>query len=371
MTISRLWLANYRNHRDIRVSLDPGVTLLSGPNGWGKTNLLEAIAWLSKGSSFRGAPTDALVQHGYEKAIVRAEVYDGQREVLLEAEIASKGRNRIQVNRQRVARLRDLLGYLRATVFTPDDLALVKSSPSGRRTWLDDLLVDLHPPNYALRTEFDRILRQRNALLKQARGRLTPDVATTLDVWDAKLTAAGEAIAAVRRATLIDLEPLATAVSDQLSSGRSTLTVTTADNWSAEGLGVAIQQARSDDVRRGMTTLGPHRDDVILTLNGMSSRTHASQGEQRSVALALRLAGHRLVAQRTGVEPVVLLDDVFSELDSGRSEALVSMVPDAQVVITTAGVVPEGVRIDKVLDLDRLTNSVDTGFEASTPGASG
>tara|TARA_B100000700_G_scaffold118687_1_gene133465 strand:- start:6802 stop:7359 length:558 start_codon:yes stop_codon:yes gene_type:complete len=185
------------------------------------------------------------------------------------------------------------------------------------------------------------------------------------------LTAAGEAIAAVRRATLIDLEPLATAVSDQLSSGRSTLTVTTADNWSAEGLGVAIQQARSDDVRRGMTTLGPHRDDVILTLNGMSSRTHASQGEQRSVALALRLAGHRLVAERTGVEPVVLLDDVFSELDSGRSEALVSMVPDAQVVITTAGVVPEGVRIDKVLDLDRLTNSVDTGFEASTPGASG
>ena len=351
MTISRLWLIDYRNHREVDLSLEPGVTLLMGPNGWGKTNLLEAMAWLSRGSSFRGAPTEALVRQGAERAVVRAEVDDGGRVVLLEAELSSTGRNRIQVNRQRVTRLRDLLGHFRTTVFSPDDLTLVKGSPGERRTWLDDLLVDLHPRNHGLRVEVDRVLRQRNALLKQARGRLTPDVAATLEVWDAKLTEAGEALAAARTEALVALEPLAAVVSDRLTSGRSTLTATLVDDWTAEGLAAALHRVRDDDLRRGMTTVGPQRDDVKLTLDGMPARTHASQGEQRSVALALRLAGHRLVAERTGTSPMVLLDDVFSELDRERAEALVSLVPDAQVVVTAAAAVPDGVRFDAVMDL--------------------
>ena len=351
MTISRLWLIDYRNHREVDLSLEPGVTLLMGPNGWGKTNLLEAMAWLSRGSSFRGAPTEALVRQGAERAVVRAEVDDGGRVVLLEAELSSTGRNRIQVNRQRVTRLRDLLGHFRTTVFSPDDLTLVKGSPGERRTWLDDLLVDLHPRNHGLRVEVDRVLRQRNALLKQARGRLTPDVAATLEVWDAKLAKAGEALAAARTEALVAREPLAAVVSDRLTSGRSTLTATPVADWTAEGLAAALHRVRDDDLRRGMTTVGPQRDDVKLTLDGMPARTHASQGEQRSVALALRLAGHRLVAERTGTSPMVLLDDVFSELDRERAEALVSLVPDAQVVVTAAAAVPDSVRFDAVMDL--------------------
>ncbi len=364
MTITRLWLTDYRNHREVDLALDPGVTLLLGPNGWGKTNLLEAVAWLSRGSSFRGAPTEALVRQGAERAVVRAEVDDGGRPILLEAELSPTGRNRIQVNRQRVTRLRDLLGHFRTTVFAPDDLALVKGSPGERRTWIDDLLVDLHPRNHGLRAEVERVLRQRNALLKQARGRLTDDVAATLDVWDAKLVEAGEALAAARTEALAALEPLAAAVSDRLTDGRSTLTATLVAEWATEGLAAALHRVRDDDLRRGMTTVGPQRDDVRLTLDGLPARTHASQGEQRSSALALRLAGHRLVAERTGSTPVVLLDDVFSELDRERTRALVSLVPDAQVVVTAASVLPDEVRFDAVMDLAGLGAGPGTGVGA-------
>lgn len=368
VTITRLWLRDYRNHHEVDLALDPGVTLLVGPNGWGKTNLLEAIAWLSRGSSFRGAPTEALVRKGTEQAIVRAEVDHDGRTVLLEAELSPNGRNRIQVNRQRVPRLRDLLGHFRATVFSPDDLALVKGSPGGRRAWLDDLLVDLHPRNYGLRTEVERVLRQRNALLKQARGRLTSDVEATLDVWDAKLADAGEALAAARNDALVALEPLAVAVSDHLTAGRSTLAASMAADWIGEGLAGTLRRAREDDLRRGVTTVGPHRDDVLLTLDDMPARTHASQGEQRTVALALRLAGHRLVAERTGTAPVVLLDDVFSELDLDRATALVSLVPDAQVVVTAASGVPDGVRVDTLVDLSLGAHGLGPGRDASGVG---
>ena len=358
MTITRLWLTDYRNHREIDLSLDPGMTLLLGPNGWGKTNVLEAIAWLSRGSSFRGAPTAALVRLGAERAIVRAEVEEDGRVILLEAELSPSGRNRIQVNRQKVNRLRDLLGHFLTTVFSPDDLLLVKGSPGGRRMWIDDLLVDLHPRNYGLRSEVDRVLRQRNALLKQARGRLTPDVSATLDVWDEKLVSAGEALARARADALIALKPFAAAVADHLTDGRSTLEASVVDEWSGEGLAASLRRVRDDDLRRGMTTTGPQRDDVLLTLDGMPARTHASQGEQRSVALALRLAGHQLVAERVGTTPVVLLDDVFSELDRDRAEALVSLVPEAQVVVTAATALPAGIRFDDVLDLSGMGSRV-------------
>ena len=354
MTVKHLWLTDFRNHREINLSLDPGVTVVVGTNGRGKTNLIEALVWLARGMSFRGAPTEALVRSSAERAFVRAEVETAGRMVLLEAELVASGRNRIQVNRQRVTRLRDLLGHFRATVFGPDDLRLIKGGPGDRRGWIDDLLVDLHSGNHALRGDLDRILRQRNALLKQARGRSTPEVETTLDVWDTQLIEVGEQLASARREVLTGLVPEVEVLMDALTGGRSRMNMQMVDQWSSEGLTAALATARPDDLRRGVTTVGPHRDEILFSLDDMPARTHSSQGEQRSIALALRLAGHRLVANRTGSEPVVLLDDVFSELDAGRCAALVGLLPSTQAVVTSAGMVPEGVDAGVVLHLDDL-----------------
>ena len=357
MTVKHLWLTDFRNHREVDLSLDSGVTVVVGMNGQGKTNLIEALAWLARGTSFRGAPTEAMVRNGADRAIVRAEVDTKGRTVLLEAELAMSGKNRIQVNRQRVNRLRDLLGHFRTTVFGPDDLRLIKGGPRNRRGWIDDLLVDLHPGNHALRGDLDRILRQRNTLLKQSRGRATPDVETTLDVWDAQLIEVGERLASARREVLAVLVPEVEVLMGALTGGRSRMTMEVVDQWSSKGLEAALATARPDDLKRGVTTVGPHRDEILFSLDDMPARTHASQGEQRSIVLALRLAGHRLVADRTGSEPVVLLDDVFSELDAGRCAALVGLLPSTQAVMTSAGVVPEGVDAGVVLHLDDLASA--------------
>ena len=355
MTVQRLWLTDFRNHKSFEVSLDPGVTVVVGANGDGKTNLLEGLAWLARGTSFRGASTEAMVRKGADRAAIRAEVVDGDRVVMLEAELVASGRNRIQVNKNRVHRRRDLLGYFRTTVFGPDDLILVKGGPAERRTLIDDLLVDLQPRNQALRADLDRILRQRNTLLKQARGRSTPKVNDTLDVWDAKLSEVGEALAAARTELLAVLGPEANQLLEMLTGGRSGLTLTYVDEWTANGLAAALRQVRPEDLRRGLSTVGPHRDEVRIEVDDLPARTHASQGEQRSVALALRLAGHRIVVDRTKTDPVVLLDDVFSELDDDRSRALVDLLPATQAILTTASAVPTGVVPGTVLRLSDET----------------
>ncbi|MEC8983097.1 MAG: DNA replication/repair protein RecF [Actinomycetota bacterium] len=351
MTVQRLWLTDFRNHKALEVSLDPGVTVVVGANGDGKTNLLEGLAWLARGTSFRGASTEAMVRKGADRAAIRAEVVDGDRVVLLEAELVASGRNRIQINKNRVQRRRDLLGHFRTTVFGPDDLILVKGGPAERRTLIDDLLVDLQPRNQALRADLDRILRQRNTLLKQARGRSTPKVNDTLDVWDAKLSEVGEALTAARMELLAVLGPEANQLLEMLTGGRSGLTLTYVDEWTSNGLAAALRQVRPEDLRRGLSTVGPHRDEVRIEVDDLPARTHASQGEQRSVALALRLAGHRIVVDRTETDPVVLLDDVFSELDDDRSRALVDLLPTTQAILTTASAVPAGVAPGTVLRL--------------------
>ena len=355
MTVQRLWLADFRNHKTLEVSLDPGVTVVVGANGDGKTNLLEGLAWLARGTSFRGASTEAMVRKGADRAVIRAEVVDRDRVVLLEAELVASGRNRIQVNKNRVQRLRDLLGHFRTTVFGPDDLILVKGGPAERRTLIDDLLVDLQPRNQALRADLDRVLRQRNTLLKQARGRSTPKVNDTLDVWDAKLSEVGEALTAARMELLTALGPEANRLLGMLTGGRSGLAMTYVSEWKDDSLAVALRQVRPEDLRRGLSTVGPHRDEIRIEVDDLPARTHASQGEQRSVALALRLAGHQIVVDRTKTDPVVLLDDVFSELDDDRSRALVDLLPATQAILTTASSVPAGVVPGTVLRLSDRT----------------
>jgi DNA replication and repair protein RecF len=281
------------------------------------------------------------VRAGADVAIVRCEANRDGRRLLIEAEVHPNGRDRVLVNRQPLRRTRDLLGAIQVTVFAPDDLALIKGGPQGRRDYLDDLLVALHPRHDVLRGDLDHILRQRNALLKQAGGNPRPpaDIVTTLDVWDQKLAETGTAVAAARAGLVGSLGPELAAVYDRVAERVAHVTVDYRRSWSG-GLATALAAARPDDLRRGVTTLGPQRDDLVVTLGGLPSRTHASQGEQRSLALSLRLAGHLLVTRELGGPPLLLLDDVFSELDADRSAALLESLPPGQAFVTTAGRLP-------------------------------
>ena len=276
---------------------------------------------------------------------MRAEAEREDRKLLLEAELVAGGRNRAQLNRQPLRRARDLLGALRVTVFSPDDLTIVKGGPGERRRFLDEALVAVHPRNDALIGDVDRILRQRNALLKQAGGRMTDR-----DRADARC---------VRRQARDGRRGLGSSPSGTGERSRpdpvrclrprgpsapfgSTPCMTR--HGCRAGLLAVLHEGRSQDVKRGVTLAGPHRDDLDLVLGGLSSRAYASQGEQRSLALALRLAAHDVVTRRTGTSPVLLLDDVFSELDPDRSDALMANLPAGQTVLSTASGLPSGAR---------------------------
>jgi DNA replication and repair protein RecF len=302
------------------------------------------VGWLATLASFRGAPADALVRVGASVAVVRGLGRRDGRELLLEGSVPLVGRVRAQVNRQPLRRARDLLGALRVTVFSPDDLRLVKGGPAERRTYLDDLLVSCHPRWDAVRADVERVLRQRATLLKQAAGRLTAEVALTLDVWDAQLAAHGTALGDGRAALVGDLGPQVASAYAALAGAPVTVTLSYVAPWRAAGLAGALAAARSDDVKRGVSTVGPHRDDLVLHVGELPARTHASQGEQRTLALALRLGGHAVVRDAVGEPPVLLLDDVFSELDEHRATALVTHLPAGQALLTTAGTVPPGVQ---------------------------
>jgi DNA replication and repair protein RecF len=347
--IDELWLTDFRSYRELHLEPAPGLTVLTGANGAGKTNVLEAVGFLASLRSFRGAPADALVRSGAEAAVIRGRTERDGREILIEAELRSGERRRVQVNRQRLGRTRDLLGYFQVAVFSPDDLALVKGGPAGRRLYIDDLLCGLHPRFEQLTAEVERVVRQRNALLKQARGRLTDDVRTTLDVWNAALTTSGEELTQARVELLETLTPHVERSYRELSGVATSVELEYESSWRHEGLGPALERVSAEELRRGVTLVGPHRDDIALRLDGLASRSHASQGEQRSLVLALRLAAHRLSSERIGTPPVLLLDDIFSELDRDRARALIEHLPEAQTLLTTAGVIPDGTEPELVL----------------------
>jgi DNA replication and repair protein RecF len=244
-----------------------------------------------------------------------------------------------------------LLGVVRVSVFAPDDLVIVKGSPSERRQFLDDTLVALATKYDAARLELDRVVRQRNTLLKQAAGKLTDELAATLDVWDARMAAVGDRFGHARATLVARCQPMVTQAYADLAGDRSPVALEYEPEWRRSGLAAALAASRDGDVRRGVSTVGPHRDDVAIMLAGMPARTHASQGEQRTLALALRLAAHRLVAERTGSTPVLVLDDVLSELDPERATALLANLPEGQVVITSASPLPAAADPDRVLEI--------------------
>ncbi len=353
MLVTRLELVDFRNYREASFEFHPGITAIVGLNGQGKTNLAEALAYLASLDSFRGAPTEALIRVGADLAIVRATVaHPDGREVLVELELARNGRNRVQVNRQKLGRSRELLGVMRVTVFSPDDLALVKGGPQERRRFLDDTLVALALKYDAMRLELDRVVKQRNVLLKQCGGRLDDEAQVTLDVWDAKLAQVGDQFGHARAVLVARLAPMVAEAYEQLADKPSSVELRYEPAWRQRGLVSALAEARADDVRRGVSTVGPHRDDVDLFIGGLPARTHASQGEQRTMALALRLAAHRMVADKVGSAPVLVLDDVLSELDPHRSAALLRHLPAGQVVLTTAGVLPDAAHPDAIVRIE-------------------
>lgn len=344
MRLRRLWLADFRNYSRLDLELPAGTSLFVGLNGEGKTNLLEAVYYLATMSSFRVKAADSLIRAGTDisEAVVRGEMVAGQREVLLEAALRSTGRSQFQVNRQKVRR-RELLGLVPVSIFMPDDLVLLKGGPGERRRFVDDALSQIDPRLDVVRTELENILRQRNALLRQSRGQLSSEVSVTLDVWDEKLATAGERLADARRHLVESLGPKVAAAYEEIAAKATPVSLSYESAWSPGELGEALGQVRREDLRRGATTVGPHRDDVVVVLAGKPARTHASQGEQRSLALALRLAVHRELADAAGQSPLLLLDDVFSELDPERSRGVLKALHSEQTLLTTAGALPSDI----------------------------
>ena len=350
-----LWLTDFRCYSGVELTFAPGVTVVGGANGQGKTSLLEAVHWIATTRSFRGVPTSALVRVGADRAVVRAAVESDGREHLAEAELRIAGRDRVQVNRQALRRTRDLLGLLRVTVFAPDDLQLVKGGPSMRRDFLDDLLVVIAPRYEAVRADVEKVLKQRNALLK--RGVRDATDGHTLDVFDEQLLVAGAQLVDGRRALIERLLPAVRDAYAALATDTGTVDATYEAEWAEGAVGTkadvegelraALASTRGRELERRVSLVGPHRDDWKLALNGLDARLHASQGEQRSLALALRLGSHRTVRDVVGDDPVLLLDDVFSELDLDRARALVANLPAAQTLLTTAVPLPDGIAPDR------------------------
>jgi DNA replication and repair protein RecF len=340
------------------------VTALVGPNGQGKTNLVEAIGYLATLGSHRVAHDAPLVREGAERSVVRGVVVQDGRETLLEVEITPGKANRARRGGAALPKARDLLGTLRTVLFAPEDLAIVKGDPAGRRDFLDDLLVARAPRYAAVRSDYDRVLKQRNALLKSAgSARRAGAELRTLDVWDAHLAEAGAALLAGRHELVDALRPLVDKAYAEVSRGggptaldyTSSVAPEIVGSTDRELLGAAMAAAlasrRSDELDRGLTLIGPHRDDLVLSIGGLPARGYASHGESWSLALALRLAAYDLL-RADGGEPVLILDDVFAELDASRRTSLAELVaPAEQVLITAAaaGDVPEqltGARYD-------------------------
>lgn len=352
MRLTTLWVADFRCYEAAEVVPAPGLTAIVGDNAQGKTSLLEAVAWLATARSFRGVPDAALVREGAARAVVRGEVVRADHSRTVEAEIAREGRNRLQVNGKGVSRARLRHESFQVTIFSPDDLDVVKGGPSGRRAYLDDLLGALTPRLAAVLADFERTLRQRNALLRT--GVRDASSREALAAWDEQLVTTGAEVVRARLQLLDTLRhPLTKAYADVAGPRAASEVagtyvaswfdgpVASGDGYQVAGaLASAVARMREREIERGLTLVGPHRDDWALTVGGLDSRTHASQGEQRSLALALRLAGHAALTDALGEPPVLLLDDVFSELDAGRVEALVRHLPEGQALVTTTGALP-------------------------------
>jgi DNA replication and repair protein RecF len=375
-----LELHDFRSYAEAAVDFEPGPNVLIGPNGHGKTNLVEAIGYVATLGSHRVSTDVPLVRYGASRAIIRCAIVHDGRELLVELEITPGKANRARIGRAPATRARDVLGALRLVFFAPEDLALVRGDPAERRKYLDDLLVQRQPRFAGVRADYERVLKQRNALLRtaylarkvasrtrrpaetEAAGEAAADL-STLDVWDLHLAAYGADLIAARLELCAALGTHLAKAYDAVSAGRGEARLAyEAKSWAGsvdagsvadlsraeieQRLRQALAEARQSEVERGMTLVGPHRDDLTLTLGELPAKGYASHGESWSFALALRLAAYELLRSE-GIEPVLVLDDVFAELDTGRRERLAELVAGASQVLVTCAVpqdVPDALR---------------------------
>ena len=388
MHLRHLSVTDFRSYETAELPLTPGVTILIGLNGQGKTNLVEAAGYLATLGSHRVAGDAPLVRFGSQQAVIRGAVIRDGRETLIELEINSgrtSGRNRARLNRSPVPRPREVLGTLRTVLFAPEDLALVKGDPSERRRFLDELLVARQPRWAGVRADYDKVLKQRNALLKSAapvlrRGarrahRLSTRSSTslstvsvdndveatdsalhTLDVWNGQLAGVGAQLLYARLRLMRDLGPYLTSAYDEVSAATSDARIAYRSSLREEMSGAiaagavpemeelhdellaSFEAVRTQEIERGVSLVGPHRDDVVLTLGQLPAKGYASHGESWSFALGLRLAAYQLLRHDLGDDPVLILDDVFAELDSGRRGRLATLIADCEQVLITAAV---------------------------------
>jgi len=352
MRLERLEVVDFRNHDRAAVELPGGVSVLVGPNGVGKTNLLEAIAYLATLGSHRVGQDASLVRAGAASAVIRAAVRRAGRRLLVDVELRPGSGVRGRVNGAPVPRARDLLGVVRATVFAPEDLGLIRGDPEERRRFLDTLATQRLPRYHGSRQDYDRVLRQRNTLLRSAAGRLPAAALATLEVWDEKLAAAGAELWFERLRLVAALTPRVGLAYQRVAGKDDAVEIayvsSVAGTAEADPDPVKLAQAlrerlvadRAREVERGLTLSGPHRDDLALALRGLPARTHASHGEAWSLALALRLGSHQLLTEE-GEEPVLLLDDVFAELDRQRRDRVAEAALAAEQSVVTAAVAEE------------------------------
>jgi DNA replication and repair protein RecF len=367
MFIKHLSLANFRNYETAEVAFSPGVNLLVGPNGQGKTNLVEAIRYLSTLSSHRVAGYLPLIRHAQpeiNQAVIRALAHHDSRDALVELELNRNSANRARVNKSNSTRVRDILGYVNTVTFAPEDLDIIKKDPSNRRDFIDELLVQVSPRFAGVFTDYDRVLKQRNTLLRTARQTGAKGTSlSTLDAWDESLVKFGSEIVAARVALVERLRPLLTEAYQAIAVANneprilvksSLLGAAIADEDDSDALEhiesadieetqllyrSKLQAVRAKELERGITMVGPHRDDLVLLLSQLPAKGYASHGESWSFALALRLASINLLrAETRSGDPVLILDDVFAELDAGRRSRLADLVASNEQVLITAAV---------------------------------
>lgn len=386
MRLSHLTLQDYRSYAQAQIPLSPGPNVLLGYNGVGKTNVVEAVGYLSTLASHRVSQDAPLVRHGAERAIIRAQAHRGSREALLEVEINPGRANRARINRGAAVRASDVLGVLRTVLFAPEDLELIKGSPNVRRRLLDDLAVQLRPAWGSVRLDYEKVLKQRNALLKSIRYEgFTATHESTLEVWDHQLAEAGARVLQARFEVLEALRPHVAEAYQQLSGSVRTAKMryqSSLDEFAGEEMrqgtgqpGAAGREQLAEELRSGLgaarrqereratTLVGPHRDDLHFSLDDVPVKGYASHGETWSYALALRLAGYRVMVDddpSEGGRPVLILDDVFAELDARRRRRLAELAAEAEQLLITAAVdddVPEALRAHafRVESVDQLS----------------
>jgi DNA replication and repair protein RecF len=351
MHVTAIELVDFRSYEHTQLQLEPGVTVLVGRNGQGKTNVAEALGFLATLTSHRVSSEQPLVRHGAERAVVRAAAERDGRRLLLEVEVVPGKSNRARVNKAPLPRARELVGLLRTVLFAPEDQEIVRGDPDGRRAFLDALMVLQTPRLTGVKADYDRVLRQRNALLKSVRATRGSFDASTMAVWDERLVELGSELLEGRLQLVSELQdPVAKAYRDLAPSGGETtldyraswfehspLSVLTSRDQIATAFADALAGLAHDEQQRGVTLAGPHRDDLVLLLGGHPAKGYASHGESWSMVLALRLASFALL-RADGDDPVLILDDVFAELDTVRRERLAEMVRDAEQVLVTAAV---------------------------------